>query len=234
MVNRLTHDIRNPMTIISGSLEILEENPDQETSESMMKMIKSANKKIHGLIDEFFVLEDREETTYNPEEFRPIEEANRISQAFISIFNSKKQLFSINLKRPSECKIKASKMDFYRIITNLLSNAHYHTKNKTKIEIYSLIKKESVEIIVKDWGEGIAPEEVDELFTRKAIAYKDSLDKNGRLGIGLYSVNLLVSRNNGSISYEHNKEGGAILKISFPISSYSKALPGRSKNYNIN
>ncbi|MHA1911329.1 MAG: sensor histidine kinase [Candidatus Kariarchaeaceae archaeon] len=218
VINQLTHDIRNPMTIISGALDILEIDSDDEAVNSLMDMIKSANEKIHVLINEFFIVENDGETTFEPEEFEPIKEAIRISEAFVSIFNSKKQVFSITLKETSN-KIIASKMDFYRILTNILSNAHYHTKNKTKIKITSLIKDNTIKLIIKDWGQGIDPEKVKTLFIRKTISYKDALAESGRLGIGLYSVYLLIERNGGIITYNDNKKGGAIFTLSFPISS---------------
>jgi signal transduction histidine kinase len=108
-------------------------------------------------------------------------------------------------------------MDFYRILTNLLSNAHYHTKNKTKIEISNSQIDTTIELIIKDWGQGITPDEVETLFKRKKITYKDTIVENGRLGIGLYSVYLLIERNGGKISYNDNEDGGAIFKVSFPI-----------------
>ena len=55
------------------------------------------------------------------------------------------------------------------------------------------------------------------LFTRKSISYKDALAESGRLGIGLYSVYLLVQRNGGKTTYTDNKEGGAVFTISLPI-----------------
>jgi len=151
VINRLTHDIRSPLTVISGSIELLDEEIKNEAARSLINMVKSANDKIYNLLNEFFVIEDNDETTFEPEEFDPIEETIRISQSFISIFNSKKQAFSVNLKQ-SSIKILASKMDFYRIITNLLSNAHYHTRNNTKVEVSSTTKDDNIEIIVKDWA----------------------------------------------------------------------------------
>ena len=112
-------------------------------------------------------------------------------------------------------------------------NAHHHTPSQTKIELGCKVSEEKMDFIIwiKDWGKGIEQSIQPLLFDRRLsqIPQNDINQKQQSHRIGLYSVKLLVSNNQGKIWFEENPEGGAIFFVSFPGIESEKNEKGKGK-----
>ena len=99
-------------------------------------------------------------------------------------------------------------------IRELVQNAIIHSDQKcTSIDIHTQSTDTMVELTVRDTGPGIPDEERDELTADGEI---DTL--NHGTGLGLWFVNLVVRRSDGTLSFDTNDSGGTTVTVRLPAS----------------
>jgi two-component system NtrC family sensor kinase len=113
--------------------------------------------------------------------------------------------------------------DIGRVLLNLFNNAFYAVKEKQKIaggefkpavEVTTLQKGKSLEIIVKDNGTGI-PDEIKEKILQPFFTTKPTGEGTG-LGLSL-SYDIVVKAHSGKIDVKSKQDEGSEFKISLPV-----------------
>lgn len=113
--------------------------------------------------------------------------------------------------------------DIGRVLLNLFNNAFYAVKEKQKIagaefkpvvEVTTLLKGKSLEIIVKDNGVGIS-DEIKEKILQPFFTTKPTGEGTG-LGLSL-SYDIVVKAHSGKIDVKSKKGEGSEFKISLPV-----------------
>jgi two-component system sensor histidine kinase ResE len=116
-------------------------------------------------------------------------------------------------------------MDSYlmqRALTNLVDNAVRHTPRGGRVRVQAL-RGERVEILVRDGGAGIPPEDLPHIF--EAFYRGESSRFRGRgegAGLGLSIARAVAEAHGGGIGVESGAGGGAVFRIVLP----SGAAPG--------
>ena len=100
-----------------------------------------------------------------------------------------------------------------QIITNLLSNAIKYGPGKP-IDICLSGDEKTVELSVRDYGIGIAPEHLERIFVRFERAV--SADHYGGLGLGLYIVRQIVEALGGTIRVSSELGDGSTFTVALP------------------
>ena len=114
-----------------------------------------------------------------------------------------------------------------QVVWNLLSNAIRFTPQGGRIQIRYARKAESVELIVRDSGQGIPPEALPHLFER----YWQGLNSGRRsqgLGLGLAIAHRIIELHGGSITASSAGEGsGAAFTVLLPVVTTDPEQPAR-------
>lgn len=107
-----------------------------------------------------------------------------------------------------------------QIATNLVANAVKYGQSKP-VEISARADGEVAELVVRDHGLGIAPENLDRIFQRferaaLPVGY-------GGLGLGLYIAKELVAAHGGTIAAQSRPGHGTELTVRLPLAARSQA-----------
>lgn len=102
-----------------------------------------------------------------------------------------------------------------QVMDNLVSNALRYTPEKGQIVLSARGDNEGVEIIVKDTGEGIAPEELPYIFDRFYRGDQSRHSETGESGLGLAIVKALVEAQKGRVWAESQPGEGASIHLKF-------------------
>lgn len=97
----------------------------------------------------------------------------------------------------------------YRIYRNLIDNALSHAPGHTPIEVSA---GPGPQLAVRDYGPGIAEEDMPHIFER---FWRKDRRKTDGAGLGLGIVQRLAQANDGSITVENAPTGGAIFRVTF-------------------
>jgi signal transduction histidine kinase len=119
-------------------------------------------------------------------------------------------------------------MDFVlmqQALSNLLSNAIFHTPVGTLIEIEARLEPESLALSVLDRGPGIPPNSLPRIFDK---FYRVPNSRTGGTGLGLSLVKGFVEAQGGRVSAENRPGGGAAFTIRLP-----RPLPSHTPEANL-
>ncbi len=214
-MNKIIHEVNNPLTIINNYLEILSMDLDKESSSKQhLNTIKSEVDRVAEILLQLKG-EQAEQIDQHPET-----DINQLINNLLEIF--KPTFYKLNRIQshveldPALPLIATDPSKLKQILTNLLKNAAEALTEKGSITIRSkalviVDRKKFIEITVSDNGPGIPDAILENLFTPVTTTKGQS-----HSGLGLTIVNKLVSELKGSISYSTTDEGGARFIILLP------------------
>jgi len=111
-----------------------------------------------------------------------------------------------------------------QVVSNLLTNAARYTPPGGLLEVIAETKAGDVEIVVRDSGDGIAPELLPHIFDLFVQGRRDAGQGAGGLGLGLAIVRSLVQLHGGSVSASSGGSGrGSEFRVRLPKAPESPA-----------
>lgn len=221
----ISHEFRTPLTVISGMITQIKENPGQWLNKGL-DLIHRNSSQLLSLINQILDLRKLESgaLTANLSQGDIIHYLKYLSESFISIAKSK------GIKIHFLSSISELYMDFdpekiLHIFSNLLSNALKYSGDGDDIyiQIYSSTvgDTELLELQIKDTGEGISAEALPYIFDRfyqvDPDIYRGASQKPQGTGIGLALTKELVVLLNGSIEAQSTKGEGTTFILKFPV-----------------
>ena len=211
VIATLSHDIKTPMASIRAYAEAFEANMDltPEKRQKYLTVLMEKCDEVSKLTNDLFIhsISEMNKLDVNKESFDIIEFLDKDVRG---LFVSEDEVDIIFPESDDESKailVNADKKRLLQIIENLKSNSEKYAK--TKVEI-SLENTDGVKLHFRDFGPGIPDEEMP-FITGKFYRGKNVGDENGS-GLGLYIVDELVGRMDGSLKL-YNRDPGLEVVI---------------------
>ena len=164
MLANISHDIKTPLTVILGYLEIMRLN---NSDDEMVKKVETKAKQVMNLINQFFTLAKLEsgDTNINLCKININEVCRENVLEFYDILLQKE--FEVDLYIPEiSTYVQGDKDALQRILYNLLSNAIRYGGAGKYLGVFLRQDKNSVYIDVVDKGKGIEQEFISNVFDR--------------------------------------------------------------------
>ncbi len=196
MLSNISHDIKTPLTVILGYLEILRLK-DPENAALQKTEVKA--KQVMELIDQFFTLAKLEAGDRNLEitKVNITEICRENVLEFYEILQQRE--FTVELMIPEKSiYVQGEKKSVERILNNLISNVLRYGSDGNYIGVFLREDMEDVSIDVADRGKGIEKEFAERLYTME-----DS--RNRKIqgnGLGLTIARNLARQMGGDILLE--------------------------------
>ena len=217
----ISHEFRTPLTIISGMIAQMKNQPDLWMTKGM-ELIQRNSNHLLSLINQILDLRKLEsgalKLNYVQADIIPY--LHYITDSFRPIAQSK----GIRIHLLS--KLKELRMDYdpdkmMHILSNLLSNAVKYTPGEgdiyLQIDQYSNAGDNRLQIQVKDTGQGIKQEHLPHIFDRFYQVEDLATQKSPGSGVGLAYTRELVNLLNGSIEVSSEWNLGTTFTLGFPI-----------------
>lgn len=201
MLSNISHDIKTPLTVILGYLEIMRINGDKE--DEMLLKVEQKAKRVMELINQFFTLAKLEAGDMELEISR-INICEVCRENILDFYELLKQKeFQVEVKIPEEAVfIMGNKEALHRILYNLISNVIRYGLDGRYLGLVLRSVKNDVYIDVIDKGKGIEKEFAGNVFER-LFTMEDS--RNRRIqgnGLGLTIAQTLAQQLGGEIVLE--------------------------------
>lgn len=214
MLSNISHDLKTPLTVIIGYLEML---LMQDTLEkSMIKKVSRKANELKEQIDQFFTLAKLEagDTVLTMSKIDLNEFCREIIVDFYNILTEKE--FEVNINIPdSPVFVYADREALGRILSNLISNAVRYGDAGHYLGLTLRIKDGFVFVDVVDHGKGIAYSEIPRVFDR-LYTLEDSRNREIQgNGLGLTIAKSLAEKINGTLTLKsiQNEETVFTLKL---------------------
>ncbi|MBS3776969.1 MAG: transporter substrate-binding domain-containing protein [Bacteroidales bacterium] len=214
------HDLRSPFNSILGYSDLLINNKNKYSDDKLKyfsKSIHSTAEKTLDLLDNLLCWAKSQtgQIKYQPEKIR-LEEVIAQTVNFTTPSASIKNI-SLNHIPNHETEIHADRNMLKTILRNLISNAIKFTHSSGKVDIYSILGKNEVEITVSDNGTGMDEDTRKNIFQADAnISSKGTENENGT-GLGLILCKEFVEVHGGKIWVESEPGKGSDFHFTMPL-----------------
>ena len=218
MTADIAHDLRTPLSVILGYAEALSDGKLTASPEIFDVMHTEAQHLSH-LIDDLKVLSlvDSGELPLTRQSI----EAGELLRRTASSHQVQAQSKGIAIMVEAAPHVPPVEVDVERmaqVLGNLISNALRYTTAGGEIVLSVRGEGERVIMQVADNGEGIAEQDLPNIFERAFRSDKARVQHNGETGLGLAIAKSLVEAHGGAISVESAVGRGTTFTISLPAS----------------
>lgn len=215
----ISHEIKTPLTLISGPVSILAEKFSKKTDiYGHLEMIQRQTKKIIQLVNQVhdFQKSDANALKLNKSHFYVHQLIDEIQKDYqIHVVNHNKKLEVNAPEKPVYVFADYDKLE--KTLNNLLSNSFKFTESGDVVTIEYKNEGNNLVVTVKDSGKGIDAEDLPFIFDRFYHSNKQNSFGVGGSGIGLAFSKRLVEMHYGTISAESELSVGTKISITMPI-----------------
>jgi signal transduction histidine kinase len=217
MTADIAHDLRTPLTVISGYIESMRDGVLKPTHERL-SLIYSEIERLQDLVGDLRMLSlaDAGELSLNPQEISPVTLLDRAADLF-RLQAEQQQVEIAVMADGSLPNIWIDEARMMQVMGNLITNALRSTSAGGKIMLSATADGAQMEICVQDTGTGIEPEDLPFIFDRFHRVDKSRHTETGETGLGLAIVKALVESHHGSVSAESVPGSGTTIRLTFPI-----------------
>ncbi len=216
-----THDLRSPLTVISGVISFFtsgrlgELSPEQQNMVAMMERnTQSLIELVNDLLDASKLESGTMRLDVTSIDLRGL--LDELREAMEPLAREKEILLQEKLA-PELPPIEADRTKLRRILVNLLSNALKFTPKGGRVEVSAELEGERVRLTVADTGVGIAPEDVERLFDKYEQARSRATRGEKGTGLGLYITRQLVELHGSEIQVKSELGRGSVFSFTLPV-----------------
>lgn len=214
-INDASHDLRTPITIIKGHLEILGRfgQPTYEDFTETKALLLDELDRMSRMVSDLLLLARSEEP-----EFFNMREVD-LKEFLDTIFRKASSMSAHNwaLGEVPKVKIEGDPHRLTQVFLNLMDNAIFHTPPEGYIRLSAEADSEWVRISVADTGVGIPEEDLERVFQRFYRVDKARSREHGGMGLGLAIVESIVKGHKGRITVSSELGRGSVFTVWLPV-----------------
>jgi signal transduction histidine kinase len=216
----LSHELRTPMNSILGWIKLLNSGSlNSETSarafETIERNAKMQAQLIEDILDVSRIITGKLQLQMQPVAMDTI--VHTAAEILLPAINAKNIKFQIDVEQ-GILPVLGEPTRLQQVVWNLLSNAVKFTPSLGEITLSLQQKDSTVQLQVRDNGQGIAPAFLPYIFDRFRQADGSTTRRQGGLGLGLSIVQRVVELHQGTVRAESAGEGkGATFTLELPL-----------------
>ena len=203
-----SHELKTPLAIIKTNTSLVLSHPE-DTIKNQTKWINYINSqadRMSELISEMLSLA-KMDVAENKLTLVPIN-MSKIIESMILMFDAVIYENNINLETniSKDLYINGDKESLKKLFSIIMDNAIKYTDKNGSITVSLFSDKNKVKMIIRNTGEGIAPEDLERVFERFYRVDKSRDRETGGYGLGLSIASSIVKEHKGKI-YARSKVG---------------------------
>ena len=215
MTADIAHDLRNPLTVIAGYIESMQDGVLKPTPDRL-EALQAEVRHLQRLVEDLRTLSQAEsgELSLNREPVNPGQLLERMRQSYHALAAREGIKLRVSIDQEVQ-DLNADPDRLAQVLGNLISNSLRYTPAKGEIVLGARKEDASVVLTVTDNGRGIAAEALPYIFDRfyRADSARTPSDESG---LGLAIARSIVLAHGGSISAESAPGEGTTMKITLP------------------
>ncbi len=230
-VANASHELRSPLTVIAGYLEMLQEDPamPQQAQEMIHVAFKQAQR-MQGLVEDLLMISRLESSSIDDQDRQLIPVAQCVEEIITTLSKNHKGTCSIESSLDKQLCLKGRETEIASVIQNLIGNALRHNPDGTTVTVtWTALRTGEARLIVADNGRGIDTKHLPHLTERFYRVDKGRSKKHGGTGLGLAIVQHVAQRHQARLDIHSEKGIGSEFRITFPANLVA-ACPAQDDN----
>jgi PAS domain S-box-containing protein len=224
MIRIASHDLRNPLSTMSGYLELLKTDIGSQLGpqqQEFMMAIERALARMHTITGEILSLERIEQTAHLSKTAR-IADLRALVEKAVAEHREQARLKSQNLLFDAPvvtAQVLGDEVQLYEAIANLLGNAIKYTPTGGRIEVSMLLNDRNVVFEVIDNGYGVPEDQQRQLFQPFFRAQSEETRTIEGTGLGLHLVKNIIESHKGSMIFHSVYGQGSTFGFELPVTN---------------
>lgn len=227
MLATMSHEIRNPLTAITGFVYLMKNTPLTSEQSRMVGSIKASSDMLMETVNDILDMtkvESQQSDVLKVVSFTPFHEIKETIETMRFIAIKKNIFLQFNFDGSEDEMVYGDPFRLKQVVINLLGNAIKYT-DIGGVEVHCTLKKEKnhetrdLTVRIKDSGIGIPKEQQAKLFTKYYQAGKENTRPG--TGLGLYICYQLIKLQRGDIYVESEEGKGSVFSFCIPYKSAS-------------
>lgn len=216
LIANLSHDLRTPLTLISGYAEMMRDLPSEVTEENLTTIVDET-KRLTTLVNDMLDISllENGQKPMQPAPFALTEAIDATVKQYREL--TAKDGYSFTFTSGDSVTVIADRAMILQVVCNLLNNAMTYTGEDKTVTIEQIVNEDSVRIEVSDTGCGIEPDKLSLIWDRY---YKvDAAHKRAArgTGLGLSIVRTVISLHGGRYGVRSTVGKGSTFWFELPI-----------------
>ena len=211
----VSHELKTPLTVISGYAELMEAGMiEGEAVSHYAQEIHHNSNRLLSLINDIIHLSEMDRAEYEV----PMERVNlaELAQNCMESLRVAAEKRGISLRYVGEpAFVYGNRELLEELLWNLCDNAIRYNKENGMVKVQVEKNKDTVTLAVRDTGIGIPAEHQERIFERFYRVDKSRSKETGGTGLGLAIVKHIVTQHNAKLELESVPDEGTKIKISF-------------------
>src|SRR6266516_2732433 len=224
----VSHELRNPLTVVLGSLDTLSAHVGELGPDERLELVDLATRqgrRLKNLVDQL-LFSSREEQEEQAQDKIGAGSAPEVAVDGAQIVREAVSAARIcHPTRPIEILVedtlplRATPEPILQVLSNLLDNAVKYSPDDAPIRIEAQRDGDQAVLAVEDAGPGVAPADHERIFERYAQLEQGEAQRAGGVGLGLWIARQLARNLGGELllAPPSRPDGGARFELRLPL-----------------
>lgn len=219
--NNVTHELKTPLTTISGYAQLMEKNGPQDEKLFYMgtEHIIKESSRLHRMVVQLLELQDKADDM-RPEQLDLGELLKNVTET-MGIKARRYENELVLEADEDQCFLVLGQEDRIRqVFINVIDNAIKYGERGKPVQIRIRRQEGRICTTVMNWGRGIPKEDLEKIFEPFYRVDKGFSRELGSSGLGLSIAARIMEEHGGHISADSAAEGGTVFTVWFPAGGY--------------
>ena len=218
LIANISHDLRTPLTLMSGYLEMMRDFPEEMTEENLQTVLDETSR-LSSLVSDILDISRIENGVTTPEPIVfSLTDTITESVARYREF-TRRDGYVIDWDASESVNVYADRTQIIQALTNLLNNALTYTGDDKTVTVRQSVSGGKVRISVSDSGAGIPEEKLPLIWERYYQIDQTHKRAAKGSGLGLSIVRTIISEHGGSYGAESSQGNGSTFWFELPYHS---------------
>lgn len=216
-VANVSHELKTPLTVLSGFLETIRELPVTEAQRNQyLGLMHAQAHRMENIVEDLLVL-SKLESTNAPAQEDSIDMREMMDRLTTDANTISRSQHHIECNATSSAKLIGAEDELASAFSNLVSNAIRYTPAGGTIRLTWSINPEDCPVFsVEDTGPGIEPQHLPRLTERFYRVDRSRSRETGGTGLGLAIVKHVATRHQATLLIDSEVGKGSCFSMVFP------------------
>jgi two-component system phosphate regulon sensor histidine kinase PhoR len=228
-VANASHELRSPLTVMSGYLDAMAEDEELvENWEQPVRQMRGQAQRMTRIVAELMELSRLEGAGLATTE--EVVDVGGLLASARKVYSGQADIPTIELELESTARVRGYANEIESVIMNLLANAIRHTPADSRVTLTWRSGPDGADLVVKDLGEGIDEEHIPRLTERFFRVDRGRAREDGGVGLGLAIVKHVLERHEADLFILSALGEGSEFRCHFPARRVVVEPPAATKN----
>ena len=218
LLGDISHELRSPLARLQVALDLADQGADAQTRTYLVR-IEEEVEELGALIGQLLTLTRLENAGAEALGQERVDVAALVAEVCADAdFEASASGRTVELAHTQATSVRGNGALLKSAIENVVRNALIHAPQSSHVRVSLQIEADQAVIRVRDWGEGVPAESLDQLF---APFYRVALARDrqsGGTGLGLSITQRAIASHGGSVRASNAQGGGLEVELRLPLS----------------